>query len=201
MLQLLRLQDNGMGRGNLFDCFVKWASLLFLIDPLTHCLFSLNKWVYLKRFRIILSLICIAVCGNLKFPDYSSDIEYSLLLFFWLLLLSFIGRIRPASPYVGSLQPARGAYVGSYGYQQPLSYGYQQGMVYPPYGWVGMPLYMFCKIWILRFYFHCQSANKYALAFYVLGFFSCPCIFSSYLTNFKPVYWILWLLYNSYEVN
>lgn len=45
------------------------------------------------------------------------------------------GRVRPASPYVGSLQPARGAYVGGYGYQQPLSYGYQQGMVYPPYGY------------------------------------------------------------------
>ncbi|KAK7283482.1 hypothetical protein RIF29_13031 [Crotalaria pallida] len=44
-------------------------------------------------------------------------------------------RIRPASPYVGSLQPARGAYVGGFGYQQPLSYGYQQGLVYPPYGY------------------------------------------------------------------
>ncbi|KAJ1427430.1 Winged helix-like DNA-binding domain superfamily [Sesbania bispinosa] len=45
------------------------------------------------------------------------------------------GRVRPASPFVGSLQPARGAYVGGFGYQQPLSYGYQQGLVYPPYGY------------------------------------------------------------------
>ncbi|KAG5044701.1 hypothetical protein JHK86_014107 [Glycine max] len=46
------------------------------------------------------------------------------------------GRIRPASPYVGSLQPARGAYVGGFGYQQqPVSYSYQQGLVYPPYGY------------------------------------------------------------------
>ncbi|KAK7310650.1 hypothetical protein RJT34_08275 [Clitoria ternatea] len=45
------------------------------------------------------------------------------------------GRIRPASPYVGNLQPARGAYVGGFGYQQPLSYSYQQGLVYPPYGY------------------------------------------------------------------
>ena len=44
------------------------------------------------------------------------------------------GRIRPASPYVGGLQPARGAFLGSFGYQQPVSYGYQQGLVYPPYG-------------------------------------------------------------------
>ncbi|KAE9609476.1 putative RNA recognition motif domain-containing protein [Lupinus albus] len=45
------------------------------------------------------------------------------------------GRIRPASPYVGSLRPARGAYVGGYGYQQPVSYNYQQGLFYPPYGY------------------------------------------------------------------
>ncbi|KAL4307779.1 hypothetical protein AHAS_Ahas16G0312400 [Arachis hypogaea] len=45
------------------------------------------------------------------------------------------GRIRPASPYVGGLQPARGAFLGSFGYQQPVSYGYQQGLVYPPYGY------------------------------------------------------------------
>ncbi|QCE11979.1 RNA-binding protein Musashi [Vigna unguiculata] len=44
------------------------------------------------------------------------------------------GRVRPASPYVGSVQTPRGAYVGGFGYQQPLSYSYQQGLVYPPYG-------------------------------------------------------------------
>ncbi|CAL0305912.1 unnamed protein product [Lupinus luteus] len=44
-------------------------------------------------------------------------------------------RIRVASPYIGSLQPARGAYVGGYGYQQPVPYNYQQGLVYPPYGY------------------------------------------------------------------
>ena len=48
--------------------------------------------------------------------------------------LTCIGRVRPASPYVGSVQTPRGAYVGGFGYQQPLSYSYQQGLVYPPYG-------------------------------------------------------------------
>jgi len=87
----------------------------------------------LSQLILYCSLICIAVCCNLKFPEYSSYMEYTMLLFSDF-FLSFIGRVRPASPYVGSLQPARGAYVGGYGYQQPLSYGYQQGMVYPPYG-------------------------------------------------------------------
>ncbi|XP_021902491.1 RNA-binding protein 24-A isoform X1 [Carica papaya] len=45
------------------------------------------------------------------------------------------GRLRPASPYVGSVQAPRGAYVGNFGYQQPLSYGYHQGVMYPPYGY------------------------------------------------------------------
>ncbi|KAF5740984.1 RNA-binding protein 24-B-like [Tripterygium wilfordii] len=45
------------------------------------------------------------------------------------------GRGRPASPYIGSMQAARGAYVGSFGNPQPLSYSYQQGLMYPPYGY------------------------------------------------------------------
>ncbi|KAM1127230.1 hypothetical protein ACFX2B_036813 [Malus domestica] len=45
------------------------------------------------------------------------------------------GRPRPASPYIGGVQATRGAYIGGYGYQQPLSYNYQQGLVYPPYGY------------------------------------------------------------------
>ncbi|XP_009350783.2 RNA-binding protein 24-A isoform X1 [Pyrus x bretschneideri] len=44
------------------------------------------------------------------------------------------GRPRPASPYIGGVPATRGAYIGGYGYQQPLSYNYQQGLVYPPYG-------------------------------------------------------------------
>ncbi|WCJ44764.1 RNA-binding (RRM/RBD/RNP motifs) family protein [Euphorbia peplus] len=48
--------------------------------------------------------------------------------------LSF-GRIRPPSPFVANLQTPRGTYVGSYGYQQPLSYNYQQGLMYHPYGY------------------------------------------------------------------
>ncbi|KAI4336675.1 hypothetical protein L6164_015171 [Bauhinia variegata] len=43
------------------------------------------------------------------------------------------GRLRPASPYIGSLH--RGAYIGNFGYQQPLPYSYQQGLAYPPYGY------------------------------------------------------------------
>ncbi|KAF8112382.1 hypothetical protein N665_0064s0017 [Sinapis alba] len=37
------------------------------------------------------------------------------------------GRIRPASPYVGSVQGPR----GSHPYQQPPPYSYQQGVMYP----------------------------------------------------------------------
>ncbi|XP_050377163.1 uncharacterized protein LOC126794477 [Argentina anserina] len=44
-------------------------------------------------------------------------------------------RTRPASPYIGSMQPTRGAYVGGYGYRQPLPYNYPQGMMFPPYGY------------------------------------------------------------------
>ncbi|XWS20809.1 hypothetical protein CRYUN_Cryun30bG0001300 [Craigia yunnanensis] len=45
------------------------------------------------------------------------------------------GRLRPASPYIGGVQATRGAYVGSFGYQPPLSYSYQQGLMYPSYGY------------------------------------------------------------------
>lgn len=45
------------------------------------------------------------------------------------------GRLRPVIPDIGSVQAARGAYVGSFGYQQPASYNYQQGYMYPPYGY------------------------------------------------------------------
>ncbi|XP_020535402.1 RNA-binding protein 24-B isoform X2 [Jatropha curcas] len=44
------------------------------------------------------------------------------------------GRLRPATPYIASVQNPRGTYVGSFGYQQPLSYNYQQGLMYHPYG-------------------------------------------------------------------
>ncbi|PRQ19390.1 putative nucleotide-binding alpha-beta plait domain-containing protein [Rosa chinensis] len=44
-------------------------------------------------------------------------------------------RTAPASPYIGSMQAPRGAYVGAYGYQQPLPYNYPQGMMFPPYGY------------------------------------------------------------------
>ncbi|XP_059460793.1 uncharacterized protein LOC132189953 [Corylus avellana] len=45
------------------------------------------------------------------------------------------GRLRPAAPYIGNVQTSRGAYMGSFGYQQPVSYSYQQGLMYPPYGY------------------------------------------------------------------
>nr|TKS03115.1 RNA recognition motif-containing family protein [Populus alba] len=45
------------------------------------------------------------------------------------------GRPRPAAPYITSVQTPRGTYVGSFGYQQPVSYGYQQGLMYNPYGY------------------------------------------------------------------
>lgn len=44
------------------------------------------------------------------------------------------GRPRPAAPYIGSMQATRGAYMGGYGYQQPVPYNYQQGLMYPNYG-------------------------------------------------------------------
>lgn len=81
--------------------------------------------------NVIISLICVMVCINISILAYPAT-QVTFILF----IFSFIGRIRPASPYVGSLQPARGAYVGGFGYQQPVSYSYQQGLVYPPYGWV-----------------------------------------------------------------
>nr|XP_016439333.1 PREDICTED: RNA-binding protein 38-like isoform X1 [Nicotiana tabacum] len=45
------------------------------------------------------------------------------------------GRLRPSTPFPAGLPAARGAYVGSFGYQQPVSYGYQQGLMYSPYGY------------------------------------------------------------------
>ncbi|XP_065881495.1 uncharacterized protein [Euphorbia lathyris] len=48
--------------------------------------------------------------------------------------LSF-GRLRPPTSFVANVQTPRGTYVGSYGYQQPLSYNYQQGLMYHPYGY------------------------------------------------------------------
>ncbi|XVE56304.1 hypothetical protein DITRI_Ditri03aG0228000 [Diplodiscus trichospermus] len=45
------------------------------------------------------------------------------------------GRLRPASSYIEGVQATRGAYVGSFGYQPPLSYSYQQGLMYPSYGY------------------------------------------------------------------
>ncbi|XWS14338.1 hypothetical protein CRYUN_Cryun35bG0001200 [Craigia yunnanensis] len=44
------------------------------------------------------------------------------------------GRLRPASPCIEGVQATQGAYVGSFGYQPPLSYSYQQGLTYPSYG-------------------------------------------------------------------
>ncbi|KAJ6684543.1 RNA-BINDING PROTEIN 38-LIKE ISOFORM X1 [Salix purpurea] len=44
------------------------------------------------------------------------------------------GRLRPAAPYIASVQTPRGTYAGSFGYQQPVSYGYHQGLMYHPYG-------------------------------------------------------------------
>uniref|UniRef100_A0A1J3K132 RNA-binding protein 24 n=1 Tax=Noccaea caerulescens TaxID=107243 RepID=A0A1J3K132_NOCCA len=55
------------------------------------------------------------------------------------------GRIRPASPYVGSVQGPRGSLFGSHPYQQPPAYSYQQGVMYPygvtPYA----PEYMYSQ--------------------------------------------------------
>ncbi|KAJ9673237.1 hypothetical protein PVL29_023064 [Vitis rotundifolia] len=45
------------------------------------------------------------------------------------------GRLRPVTPYLGSVPATRGSYVGSFGYQQPVSYSYQQGFMYPSYGY------------------------------------------------------------------
>ncbi|KAG6585799.1 putative RNA-binding protein ARP1, partial [Cucurbita argyrosperma subsp. sororia] len=45
------------------------------------------------------------------------------------------GRFRPPAVYVGRMQPNRGAYIGNFGYQQPVSYPYQQGLAYPPYSY------------------------------------------------------------------
>ncbi|CAA0834904.1 RNA-binding (RRM/RBD/RNP motifs) family protein [Striga hermonthica] len=44
------------------------------------------------------------------------------------------GRLRSPTPYLGGVPAARGAYPGSYGFQQPVAYGFQQGLMYSPYG-------------------------------------------------------------------
>ncbi|KAJ4962914.1 hypothetical protein NE237_022853 [Protea cynaroides] len=56
--------------------------------------------------------------------------------------LASLGRPRPVpshgrgrSAAYANLQVPHGAYVGSPGYQQPVSYSYQQGFAYPPYGY------------------------------------------------------------------
>ncbi|XP_057986881.1 uncharacterized protein LOC110669272 isoform X1 [Hevea brasiliensis] len=46
-----------------------------------------------------------------------------------------LGRLRPATPFIASVQTPRGTYVGNFGYQQPLPYNYQQGLMYHPYGY------------------------------------------------------------------
>ncbi|KAK2997268.1 hypothetical protein RJ639_025021 [Escallonia herrerae] len=45
------------------------------------------------------------------------------------------GRIRSPAPYSGGAPAARGAYIGNFGYHQPVSYSYQQGYMYHPYGY------------------------------------------------------------------
>lgn len=45
-----------------------------------------------------------------------------------------IGRLRSPAPYPGGQPAARGAYIGNFGYQQPIAYGFQQGLMYSPYG-------------------------------------------------------------------
>lgn len=45
------------------------------------------------------------------------------------------GGIRSPTPYSGGVPAIRGAYIGGFGYQQPVSYNYQQGFMYPPYGY------------------------------------------------------------------
>ncbi|KAL8491568.1 hypothetical protein ACS0TY_023241 [Phlomoides rotata] len=46
------------------------------------------------------------------------------------------GRLRSPTPYLGGAPAARGAYVGNFGYQQPVTYGFQQGgLMYSPYGY------------------------------------------------------------------
>ncbi|KAK9285344.1 hypothetical protein L1049_024535 [Liquidambar formosana] len=53
------------------------------------------------------------------------------------------GRLRPTSPYFGSAQNPRGAYIGSPGHQQPVSYNYQPGFAYPHYGYTYGPEYVY----------------------------------------------------------
>uniref|UniRef100_M4DGW5 RRM domain-containing protein n=1 Tax=Brassica campestris TaxID=3711 RepID=M4DGW5_BRACM len=57
----------------------------------------------------------------------------------------WLGRLRPASPYIGNVQGPRGPPFGNYPYQQPLPYNYQQGVVYP-YGVAAYgPEYMYSQ--------------------------------------------------------
>ncbi|XP_022866436.1 uncharacterized protein LOC111386216, partial [Olea europaea var. sylvestris] len=67
--------------------------------------------------------------------DLFSKILIGFLQQYVFLILLLIGRFRSPAPYLGSPQAARGAYIGNFGYQQPVTYGYQQGLVYSPYGY------------------------------------------------------------------
>ncbi|PKI33679.1 RNA-binding protein 38 [Punica granatum] len=49
--------------------------------------------------------------------------------------IPFVGRPRHTPQNFSGVPAVRGAYVGGFGYQQPISYGYQQGYLYPPYGY------------------------------------------------------------------
>jgi hypothetical protein len=66
----------------------------------------------------------------------------------------WIGRLRPASPYIGNVQGPRGSLIGNYPYQQPLPYNYQQGVVYP-YGVTAYgPEYMYSQSQVDNGYEH-----------------------------------------------
>ena len=86
--------------------------------------FVFQRWLYCKLNNNNIFFVII-----LNFISESS----SHLIFLCVLL---IGRLRPVTPYLGSVPATRGSYVGNFGYQQPVSYSYQQGFMYPSYGWV-----------------------------------------------------------------
>ncbi|XP_057975584.1 probable RNA-binding protein ARP1 isoform X2 [Malania oleifera] len=79
------------------------------------------------------------------------------------------GRVRSVSPYVGGVQTTRGAYVGSFGYQQPVPYNYQQGFMYPPYGMMCSKLHVESTCG----YFHQKFCSKANFLKRCNGFSSC----------------------------
>lgn len=126
--------------------FILLKSLLLvaICRVISFCFHStLSTWCYYTyswtNFSIFFSVSSECVPISVNVGDQANYLS---------LVVFLIGRLRPASPYIGGVP--RGAYVGSIGYQPPLPYNYQQGLMYPSYGWVMLLIQGFLTILVAR---------------------------------------------------